>query len=138
MHKGFMVAGSFIGAFAVALGAFGTHILKQKLNAEGLAVYQTGVQYHFYHVGAIFIVAFLWDKLYQPAILWAGKLFITGIFFFSGSLYLMTYLKAFGAADVKWLGIVTPIGGICFITGWLLLGWAVSKGKSNSKKHNIQ
>mgnify|MGYP002150901482 CR=1 FL=1 len=82
-----MVAGSFIGAFAVALGAFGTHILKQKLNAEELAVYQTGVQYHFYHVGAIFIVAFLWDKLYQPAILWAGKLFITGIFFFSGSLY---------------------------------------------------
>ena len=129
MHKGLMMIGSLLGAFAVALGAFGAHALKQKLGAEDLAVYQTGVQYQFYHVVAIFIAASLYGKFYRPAVLWTGRFFITGIFLFSGSLYLMTYLKAFSSREAKWLGAITPVGGIFFITGWLLLGWIVNRGK---------
>ena len=129
MHRGIMMAGSLIAAFAVALGAFGAHALKQKMSVEDLSVYQTGVQYHFYHVLAIFITAFLWGKFYRPAILWTSRLFTAGIVLFSGSLYTMSYLKAFNGADIKWLGAITPIGGVCFISGWLLLGWTVNKGK---------
>jgi len=122
--------GSLLGAFAVALGAFGAHILKQKLSVEDLAVFQTGVQYQFYHVMAIFIAASLYGKFYRPAILWAGRLFISGIFLFSGSLYLMTYFKAFGGPEAKWLGPITPVGGLLFIIGWLILGWIVNRGKT--------
>jgi len=120
--------GSLLGAFAVALGAFGAHALKQKLGAEDLAVYQTGVQYHFYHVMAVFITASLYSKFHRNAVLWAGRFFITGIFLFSGSLYLMSYLKAVNL-EAKWLGPVTPIGGVFFIMGWLLIGWIINKGK---------
>jgi len=130
MHKGLMMIGSLLGAFAVALGAFGAHALKQKLPIEDLAIYQTGVQYHFYHVGAIFIAAFLWGKFHRPAVLWTGRLFFAGILLFSGSLYTMIYIKAFGGAEARWLGAITPIGGVCFIVGWLLLGWVVNKGKT--------
>ncbi len=129
MHRGLMMIGSLLGAFAVALGAFGAHALKQKLGAEELSVYQTGVQYQFYHVVAIFVVASLYGKFHRPAILWAGRFFIAGIFLFSGSLYLITYLKAFGGIAAKWLGPITPIGGLFFILGWLLLGWLVNHGK---------
>jgi len=123
------MVGSILGAFGVALGAFGAHALKQKLAPEDLAVYHTGVQYHFYHVMAIFIAAFLYGKFHRKAILWTGRFFITGIVLFSGSLYAMTYLKAFNGPAAPWLGPVTPLGGIFFIAGWLMLGWVVSRGK---------
>lgn len=134
MHKGLAVVGSLMGAFAVALGAFGTHVLKQQLSIDSLATYQTGIQYHFYHVGAVFIAAFLWNKLSRPVIVWAGRLFIIGIFLFSGSLYLMMYLRGFTTTQARWIEAITPIGGVCFILGWLLLGWAVSKGKLDNEK----
>ncbi|MES2773660.1 MAG: DUF423 domain-containing protein [Bacteroidota bacterium] len=130
MHRGLMMIGTLLGAFAVALGAFGAHALKQKLGTEELAVYQTGVQYQFYHVMAIFITASLYSKFYRPAVLWAGRFFVSGIVLFSGSLYLMTYFKAFGGPEAKWLGPVTPVGGVFFIMGWLLLGWIINKGKT--------
>ena len=124
-----MMIGSILGAFAVALGAFGAHALKQRLTADDLAVYQTGVQYHFYHVLAIFVASFLWGKFHRPGILWSGRLFFIGILLFSGSLYTLIYIKAFGGPQIKWLGAITPLGGVCFIIGWLMLGWVVNKGK---------
>ena len=129
MHRGLMMIGSLLGAFAVALGAFGAHALKQKLGSDELSVYQTGVQYQFYHVFAIFVAASLYGKFHRPALLWAGRFFIGGILLFSGSLYLMTYFKAFGGPVARWLGPITPVGGIFFIVGWLLLGWIVNHGK---------
>lgn len=129
MHRGLMMIGTLLGAFAVALGAFGAHALKQKLSAEDLAVYQTGVQYQFYHVAALFVAAFLYGKFHRSAVLWTGRFFIAGIFLFSGSLYAMTYLKAFGSSVPGWIGPLTPLGGILFILGWLLLGWIVNRGK---------
>ncbi|MEO7311567.1 MAG: DUF423 domain-containing protein [Chitinophagaceae bacterium] len=129
MHRGLMMVGSLLGAFAVALGAFGAHALKQKIGPEELAVYQTGVQYHFYHVMAVFITASVYSKFHRPAVLWAGRFFIAGIVLFSGSLYLMTYLKAFTRSEIKWLGPITPLGGLFFIIGWLMLGWIINHGK---------
>ena len=131
IYKKFMFVGALLGAFAVALGAFGAHGLKQRLSAEDLAIYQTGVQYHFYHVGAIFIISMLWNKFYTSYMLWAARMFVVGIFIFSGSLYLMEYTKAFTGNDIKWLGAITPIGGGCFIIAWLLLGWSINKTRMN-------
>lgn len=130
IYKKFMSVGALLGAFAVAFGAFGAHGLKQHLSAEDIAVYQTGVQYHFYHVFAIFITSILLDKFYTKSILWAARLFVIGILIFSGSLYLMTYIKAFTSSEAKWLGAITPLGGTCFIIGWLLLGWGINKAKN--------
>ncbi len=128
MHKGLMMAASLLGAFAVALGAFGAHGLKTILSEDALAVYHTGVEYQFYHVFAILATGFIWEKIPSKQVLWAGRLFISGIIFFSGSLYLMTWLRAFANKDILWLGAITPIGGIMFIAGWLTLGWAISIG----------
>lgn len=122
------MAASLLGAFAVALGAFGAHGLKALLAEDALATYRTGVEYQFYHVFAIMITGFIWEKIPTKQVIWAGRLFIGGIVFFSGSLYLMTYLRAFANKDILWLGAITPIGGIMFIAAWLTLGWAISTG----------
>ena len=112
-----MLAG-ILGALAVALGAFGAHALESRLTADLLATYETGVRYHFYHVFALIAVAFAisrWPNVRMPVI--AGWLFLTGILIFSGSLYLLVF------TGQSWLGAVTPIGGVAFISGWLLLAW---------------
>lgn len=119
---------SLLGAFAVALGAFGAHGLKPLLTEDAMNVYHTGVQYHFYHVFALIAAGFIWEKIPTKQVIWASRFFIFGIILFSGSLYLMTWLRAFANKDVPWLGAITPIGGLLFIAGWLNLGWALSVG----------
>jgi uncharacterized membrane protein YgdD (TMEM256/DUF423 family) len=124
MDKQFLSISFVLGAIAVALGAFGAHALRELVDEKAIQTWQTAVQYHFYHLFAIVIVAIL---LKQGTNVWykrAGYLFITGIIIFSGSLYIMILLKATGSTSVNWLGAVTPIGGVCFIAGWffLLLG----------------
>jgi uncharacterized membrane protein YgdD (TMEM256/DUF423 family) len=101
----------------VALGAFGAHALRGKLPDNLLANFQTGVTYQFYHALALFIVVYALGRWPATAgtLAWAGWLMVSGIFFFSGSLYLMA------ATGQRWLGAVTPIGGVAFIAGWLLL-----------------
>jgi uncharacterized membrane protein YgdD (TMEM256/DUF423 family) len=107
------------GATAVALGAFGAHALKARLTPELLAVYHTAVQYHFWHALALFAVALA--CLHFPESAWlraAGWLFAAGILLFCGSLYAL----AFGAP--RQMGVVTPIGGLCFIFAWLAVAAA--------------
>jgi uncharacterized membrane protein YgdD (TMEM256/DUF423 family) len=102
------------GATAVALGAFGAHALKARLAPELLAVYHTAVQYHFWHALALFGVALAWPHF--PDTSWlraAGWLFVAGLVLFCGSLYAL----ALGAP--RQTGLVTPIGGLCFILAWL-------------------
>jgi uncharacterized membrane protein YgdD (TMEM256/DUF423 family) len=103
---------------AVALGAFGAHALKSRLGPDALAVWQTAVQYHAWHALGLLAVGLLllhWpDRAGLP---WAGWLFVAGIALFSGSLYALVL------SDVKGLGVVTPIGGLAFIGGWLALAW---------------
>jgi uncharacterized membrane protein YgdD (TMEM256/DUF423 family) len=121
MHKQFLNISFILGAIAVALGAFGAHALREMVDEKAIQTWQTAVQYHFYHLFAIALTGIL---LKQGINVWykrAGYLFIGGIIIFSGSLYTMTLLKAAGATSVNWLGAITPIGGVCFIAGWLFL-----------------
>ena len=121
MHKQFLNVSFILGAIAVALGAFGAHALREMVDEKAIQTWQTAVQYHFYHLFAIALTGIL---LKQAINVWykrAGYLFIAGIIIFSGSLYTMTLLKAAGATSVNWLGAITPVGGVCFTAGWLLL-----------------
>lgn len=119
--KKLMIAGAVNGMLAVALGAFGAHGLKEKLSPEMLDVFKTGVQYHMYHALALLLVALATSKLGDDGVKWPGRLFMTGIVLFSGSLYVLSI------SDVKWLGAITPFGGVCFIAGWLLFAHAAYK-----------
>ncbi|MFI5153052.1 MAG: DUF423 domain-containing protein [Chitinophagales bacterium] len=130
MNKSFLTIGAILGALAVALGAFASHGLKSFFPAESMNIFETGVRYQFYHVFAIFTVAFLEEKFPKSRLIhWAGNCFIVGIILFSGSLYLLAALKAKDASGFEAIGIVTPIGGLLFIVGWFLLFIGVSRKK---------
>jgi uncharacterized membrane protein YgdD (TMEM256/DUF423 family) len=109
------------GAIAVALGAFAAHGLKAIWPAELLATFETGVKYQFYHALALLLIALLLGQKKLPAWQWAGRLFTAGIFIFCGSLYLLCIAKHV-QWPLLWLGAITPLGGLCFIGGWLMLG----------------
>ena len=115
MHKGFCVAASVSGASAVILGAFGAHALKERLTEYALSVYTTGVDYHFYHTAALLAVALLPSSTPSKLRTASGVCFVLGILFFSGSLY------ALALSGITKLGLITPIGGLLFIAGWILL-----------------
>src|SRR6478736_3041719 len=110
MHKWFLTAASLIGALSVALGAFAAHGLRQAVSAETLAMFETGVRYQFYHAFALLAVGILYEKYGGSQLRWAGNFFQLGIVFFSGSLYLMTALKAKDLAISPAVGIITPFG----------------------------
>jgi uncharacterized membrane protein YgdD (TMEM256/DUF423 family) len=121
MHKGLLKLGAILGGLTVILGAFAAHTIKSRVSADVLTVFETGVRYQMYHVFAIFITAILYKEFPTKSIIWAGKLFLIGIIIFSGSLYLLTYVKAIGANNFFWLGAVTPFGCVALIAGWGLL-----------------
>lgn len=122
MHKLFLSIASVTGALAVVIGAFGAHALKAKLSPEQLQVFETGVKYQFYHTFAILTVGVLLN-IYQnsSSLTYSGWAFLAGIILFSGSLYLLSCKGLLGIESWKWLGPVTPLGGLCFITGWALM-----------------
>jgi uncharacterized membrane protein YgdD (TMEM256/DUF423 family) len=122
-----LMAGSFFGALAVALGAFGAHSLKKIVPPETVATFQTGVQYQMYHAIVLLVIGFLAQKADASLLKWAGICMIAGILLFSGSLYILTLLKAKNAVGLSGIGIITPFGGLFFIAGWLLLFFAVYK-----------
>jgi uncharacterized membrane protein YgdD (TMEM256/DUF423 family) len=127
MHKIHLVLGSILAGLGVVLGAFGAHKLKQIVPPETVSSYQTGVQYQMYHAFALLIVGILSERLSSSLINWAGAFFVIGIVLFSGSLYLLASLKAMDKVGVSGIGIITPIGGLMFIMGWILLLIAVIK-----------
>jgi uncharacterized membrane protein YgdD (TMEM256/DUF423 family) len=111
-----------IGALAVILGAFGAHSLKSMLPADKLITYNTGITYHFYH---LFAMTFAWFAMGKKKEKWAKRsfwCFCIGIIFFSGSIYLLATRDLIGLVNYKWLGPITPIGGLFFILGWMFLG----------------
>ena len=119
MSQFFLVASALSGFLAVALGAFGAHALKARLAPELLAVYETAVQYHFTHTLALLAVALLMMQGFQHGLPRVGAaLFLAGLVLFSGSLY------ALALSGVKVLGAITPLGGLCFLGGWLCLAVA--------------
>lgn len=127
MHKTFLKTAAFLGALSVASGAFGAHALKERLAADVLAVYETAIRYQFYHVFALLAVGILYKDFPNKWVHNAGKFFIAGIILFSGSLYLLTALKGMGNDNMNWIGAITPLGGLCFILGWLFLADGFSK-----------
>jgi uncharacterized membrane protein YgdD (TMEM256/DUF423 family) len=119
MHKTFLSLGALFGGIAVALGAFGAHSLKQIVSSDVVSVFQTGVQYQMYHTLALLVVAIVFERLPNKWIRWSGYLLSFGILFFSGSLYLITALKAEERSIPALIGAITPIGGLLFILAWL-------------------
>ncbi|MFF7706426.1 DUF423 domain-containing protein [Pseudomonas sp. NPDC007930] len=115
MLRTFLMLAAFFGFTGVALGAFAAHGLKNRLSAEYLAIFQTGVQYQLIHALALLALAALSSTLQGRLLAWAGGLFAVGILLFSGSLYLLTL------TGVGKLGIVTPLGGALFLAGWACL-----------------
>jgi len=118
MFRGFLMLAAFFGFTGVALGAFAAHGLKDRLSAEYLAIFHTGVMYQLVHALALLAVALLAVQIPGRLMTWAGISFVVGIVLFSGSLYLLTL------TGVTRLGIITPFGGLAFLAGWLLLGMA--------------
>ena len=122
----------FLGAICaltgVAFGAFGAHSLKTIISPEMLTVYQTGVSYQMWHALGLILVALLQQPSPSAKLLsWAGNLMFTGIVLFSGSLYALAIL------DIKALGIITPFGGVCFLSAWLLVAVYAIKKKTHSR-----
>ena len=116
-----------MAAIAVALGAFGAHGLKKVVSAEAVQIFQTGVQYQMYHALALVLTGLVYEKSSPKFARIAGILFLTGIILFSGSLYLLTAGKAADTATLDKAGIITPVGGLAFIGGWLFLFLAAIK-----------
>ncbi|MCK6455234.1 MAG: DUF423 domain-containing protein [Phycisphaerae bacterium] len=106
------------GLVAVAAGAFGAHALKDRLPAPDLAIFETGARYQMYHALALLAVAWLADRAPSPLVTAAGWAFTIGCVIFSGSLYALTL------SGLRWLGAITPIGGVGLMLGWLLLAAA--------------
>jgi uncharacterized membrane protein YgdD (TMEM256/DUF423 family) len=122
MIKLIFIFSSISGMIAVGLGAFGAHALKAKLDAEGtLATFQTAVQYQFYHTLALLFIGLLMMRLESPWLNYSAYGMMAGILIFSGSLYILCF------TGIKWMGAITPIGGLGFILGWGFLFLVVMK-----------
>jgi uncharacterized membrane protein YgdD (TMEM256/DUF423 family) len=125
MNKTFLITAAVLGALSVMLGAFGAHGLKGRMNAETFEIFETAIKYQFYHVFALLAVGIISQFIPGSFITWSGRCFIAGIVLFCGSLYLLTYFKMINEQHMNWIGAITPFGGLCFISGWILLVVAV-------------
>lgn len=121
MTRIFFFLGALSAFIGVAAGAFGAHGLKGHIGAELLAVFETGVRYQMYHAFAL--IAAAWAHMKRPSAIVAasGWLFAIGTILFSGSLYVLSL------SGVRWLGAITPLGGLAFLAGWACLAWGALK-----------
>ncbi|MFZ4622245.1 MAG: DUF423 domain-containing protein [Bacteroidota bacterium] len=124
MKRSLLLLGSLFAFFGVALGAFGAHGLKQILAPDMLAVFETAVRYHMYHAFAIILTSLLADE--HSSADTAGRLFGLGIILFSGSLYVLAL------TENRSFGMITPLGGFCFLSGWAVLGYTAFKMKKEN------
>ena len=128
MKSLFLFLGAISALVGVGMGAFGAHGLKAVLSPELLAVYQTGVSYQMWHALGLTGIALMRQQVPESLLLsWAGWLMFIGIVLFSGSLYLLVLL------DLKWLGMITPLGGVGFITAWALIAIFAAKKQHHSR-----
>jgi uncharacterized membrane protein YgdD (TMEM256/DUF423 family) len=121
MSKTILMIAALLMALAVGIGAFGAHGLKSHLSEEMIQVYKTGVEYHFYHALGLLLIGVLSLSISSGWLNWSAFMLTAGIILFSGSLYVMAI------TGIKWLGAITPLGGLSFIAGWILLLIAVWK-----------
>ena len=116
--KLFLVLGAINGFLAVALGAFGAHGLEGKLSEKALGTWDKAVNYQMFHTMALLVTGLLLAKLQSGGLIWAGWMFFIGIVLFSGSLYV------YSVSGIKTFAMITPFGGVAFLIGWILLGYA--------------
>lgn len=119
--KLFLILGIINGFLAVALGAFGAHGLEGKLTEKAIGTWEKAVTYQMFHTMALLVTALLLAKFQSGGMLWAGWMFFIGIVLFSGSLY------AYSTTGITAFALITPLGGVAFLAGWVLLGYAVVK-----------
>lgn len=124
MSRKIIITAAVFLALAVATGAFGAHALKQQLAPEMMSIYKTGVEYHFYHALGLLLIGVLAASNPSLRLKWPAIFLGAGIVLFSGSLYVLSL------SGIKWLGAITPLGGLSFIAGWLLLIRAFRKNGS--------
>ena len=122
MEKVFFVLGAVSGFLGVALGAFGAHALKSRLDPSELAVFEVAVRYQMYHAFSLLAVGWAHTRWPSPVLTASGWLFVIGTLLFSGSLYVLSLTGS------RWLGAIAPVGGLALLAGWLCMAWAVWKG----------
>ena len=127
MYRKFLVWGTILSGLAVILGAFAAHGLKAIISADKIAIFETGVRYQFMHAVALIIVAFFIqqnkaNQVFIKKLSISGSLFLVGILFFSGSLFALAIQPVIAIQYAKFIGPITPIGGVCFVLGWAI--WA--------------
>lgn len=121
MERTFFAVGAISAFIGVAAGAFGAHGLKDRLSAEMLVIFETAVRYQMYHAFALLAAAWANSRFPGSITAASGWLFIIGTILFSGSLYILSL------TEMRWLGAITPLGGLAFLAGWLCLAWAALK-----------
>lgn len=136
IQKQFITIG-LLGAISVSLGALGAHALKNQLpggliTVDQLNGFDTAVKYQMYHTLAMFLIVVLNKDLHNKFLTWAYRLFFLGIILFSGSLYFLCTRNLMGMDGLRILGPITPIGGLLFVAGWLMLIFAVFTKNKNS------
>jgi len=131
MNKMFLVFAAVAGAVAVALGALLSHTLRETMTPQSVEVFEVGVRYQFYHVFALLATGILSERFPGAWTNRAGSSFIGGILLFPGSLYLIAFMKTASLAVPVAIGILTPLGGLLFVAGWVMLAVALMKGRSS-------
>jgi uncharacterized membrane protein YgdD (TMEM256/DUF423 family) len=119
--RGFVVAGAVLAALAVAAGAFGAHALAARLTPDRLATWEIAARYHMLHALGLVALGAIGARWPSPLLNAAGWLFLAGILIFAGTVY------ALALGSPRWFGAITPLGGLAFILGWILLAIGVAR-----------
>ncbi len=130
MDRNKIITGCLLLALAVMAGAFGAHALQGLLDAKYQHTYHTAVTYHFYHAFALIICGMLSPSANIKRLRTAVLFFKCGLILFCGSLYALCMLTAKGFITFKWLGMITPLGGVCFMAGWILLASSLARART--------
>jgi uncharacterized membrane protein YgdD (TMEM256/DUF423 family) len=139
LQKQLFQIGTFLAGMAVLLGAFGAHALKDSLSESDIDVFETGVKYQFYHALALLILAVFLRRMHETTVKQVLLLFTFGMALFCLSLYLLATRSLWIGDELKWIGVITPVGGAAFIFGWFLLavkGYKYSGGEENKSSRS--
>jgi uncharacterized membrane protein YgdD (TMEM256/DUF423 family) len=123
MARKFLLWGLLLSLLSVVLGAFGAHALKQWITADKLVIFEIGVRYQFMHASVLILLAIYSQQSYPTSTLenplkWVARFFLLGMLFFSGSLYLLTFQSLCSFPYARFVGPITPLGGLFFMLGW--------------------